>query len=386
MNVKALKKQLMAAIAMVCVAAVALSSATYAWFVQNARVTATGPSVTSNTAYSLLISNGTDYQKNWRTAVDMATTSGLTPVSTKGEQVTATNADALGATAGEIRFVTSKDWVNNLVTTYDEVNKESIASGANKYYYTDTVYLKAGQASKIYLDGSVTDDSAATGVKWPDGTGAVKTWSFSAFATTATGTEAIQLAATYDVNGTDTNPNDDLKIEDARALLKTLRVGLMVTDTNDEYGVVTDPDNDVKGFYVYTLGDDSALGTGTESINTTTGDANGITAVIGPDTGKAAGATLTKTTINNTTVFANGTATGVPNITTAIATGSSNAFAADTTNKVAIAAVEANDVVQVDVYVWMEGCDYDVTSGNLEKFAESTIPGMSFGFCVGAAN
>ena len=100
-------------------------------------------------------------------AVDMATTSGLTPVSTKGEQ-TSTNASTLGAVEGKIRFVTSKDWVNNLVTTYDEVNKASIASASNKYYYTDTVYLKAGQASKIYLDGSVTDDSA-TGVKWPDG-------------------------------------------------------------------------------------------------------------------------------------------------------------------------------------------------------------------------
>ena len=366
---------------MVIVAAIALSSATYAWFVQNARVTATGPSVTSNTAYSLLISNGASYQNNWRTAVDMAATSGLTPVSTKGEQVTSTNATALGATEGEIRFVTSKDWINNLVTTYDEVNKASIASGANKYYYTDTVYLKAGQASKIYLDGSVTDGSAATGVKWPDGTGAVKTWSFSAFATTASGTTADTLAATYDHDNN--GSTEALKLVDAQSLLKTLRVGLMVTDTNDEYSATNNTDD--KGFYVYTLGNDEALGSDTESINTTTGDANGITAVIGPDTGKAEGASLTKTTINDTTAFANGTSTGVPNITTAIATGSSNAFAADTDGKVAIAEVKANDVVQVDVYVWMEGCDYDVTSGNLEKFAESTIPGMSFGFCVGAA-
>ena len=34
-NVKALKKQLAAAIAMVCVAGVALGSSTYAWFVSN---------------------------------------------------------------------------------------------------------------------------------------------------------------------------------------------------------------------------------------------------------------------------------------------------------------------------------------------------------------
>ena len=40
MTVKSLKKQLAAAIAMVVVAAVALSSSTYAWFVSNNTVTA----------------------------------------------------------------------------------------------------------------------------------------------------------------------------------------------------------------------------------------------------------------------------------------------------------------------------------------------------------
>ena len=37
-SVKALKKQLGAAVAMVCVAAVALGSSTYAWFVTNNKV------------------------------------------------------------------------------------------------------------------------------------------------------------------------------------------------------------------------------------------------------------------------------------------------------------------------------------------------------------
>lgn len=53
MNVKALRKQLMAAIAMVVVAAVALSSATYAWFVSNNQVTATTSTISaqSNAAF-----------------------------------------------------------------------------------------------------------------------------------------------------------------------------------------------------------------------------------------------------------------------------------------------------------------------------------------------
>ena len=41
MNSKAIRKQLLAAVAMVLVAAVALGSSTYAWFVSNNSVTAT---------------------------------------------------------------------------------------------------------------------------------------------------------------------------------------------------------------------------------------------------------------------------------------------------------------------------------------------------------
>lgn len=53
MNVKALKKQLMAAIAMVCVAAIALGSSTYAWFVSNNTVKATTSTISaqSNAAF-----------------------------------------------------------------------------------------------------------------------------------------------------------------------------------------------------------------------------------------------------------------------------------------------------------------------------------------------
>lgn len=45
MNSKAIRKQLLAAVAMVLVAAVALGSSTYAWFVQNSEVKATGMAV-----------------------------------------------------------------------------------------------------------------------------------------------------------------------------------------------------------------------------------------------------------------------------------------------------------------------------------------------------
>lgn len=60
MTVKALKKQLMAAIAMVLVSVIALGSSTYAWFAMNNDVTATGMSVTvKSDAMFLLIKGGT---------------------------------------------------------------------------------------------------------------------------------------------------------------------------------------------------------------------------------------------------------------------------------------------------------------------------------------
>ena len=52
---KALRRQLMAAIAMVLVAAIALGSSTYAWFAINNKVTATGMSVTTKVSNNLFI-------------------------------------------------------------------------------------------------------------------------------------------------------------------------------------------------------------------------------------------------------------------------------------------------------------------------------------------
>ena len=46
-SVKALKKQMAAAIAMVCVAAVALGSSKYAWFVSNNTVKATTTTISA---------------------------------------------------------------------------------------------------------------------------------------------------------------------------------------------------------------------------------------------------------------------------------------------------------------------------------------------------
>ena len=56
MNSKAIKRQQLAAIAMVLVPAMALGSSTYAWFAANTSVTATGANVTAETPTTILIS------------------------------------------------------------------------------------------------------------------------------------------------------------------------------------------------------------------------------------------------------------------------------------------------------------------------------------------
>lgn len=59
MNSKAIRKQLLAAVAMVLVAAVALGSSTYAWFANNNKVTATDMQVTAMSNQSFLLISST---------------------------------------------------------------------------------------------------------------------------------------------------------------------------------------------------------------------------------------------------------------------------------------------------------------------------------------
>lgn len=73
-NVKGLKKQLAAAVAMVCVAAVALGASTYAWFVSNNTVDATVSSISaqSNAAYLTIDKVEAMTNAGTQTAVDLA--------------------------------------------------------------------------------------------------------------------------------------------------------------------------------------------------------------------------------------------------------------------------------------------------------------------------
>ena len=93
-TVKALKKQLVAAIAMVLVAAVALGSSTYAWFVTNNKVDATTSTISaqSNAAF-MTIENGL-------TGASLVDTTSVTTTVTTKPLYPATFGEETGATKG----------------------------------------------------------------------------------------------------------------------------------------------------------------------------------------------------------------------------------------------------------------------------------------------
>lgn len=343
----------------------------------NATVTATGAQVTSSTAYSLLISKNDksgstytyetiktsqDYKENWRTGVQLAGNSGLTPVSTI-DTVLSAKVDGKGA-ANDVRFVTSAEWENNLVTKYLEVYKTSTSNGQDggpKYYYTDTIFLKSGQDANIYLDKAKADTTnSATGIKWPASDGTLTVYDFDDFMALT----SLTAKETYDINNTSGNTEDDISLTQAQALVKTLRVGFYVTNLTT---------SGTPAFKVYQL-NGNYINNSTKG-NTTTGTADGLTEAVGPASGAAAIATaaeLTPTTVTHNTL-----------ITSVMASGSSTGLATGGTPSNALASVKANDELQVDIYIWMEGCDEDVLAANLVTFVKGCVPGIQFGFCIG---
>ena len=134
-SVKALKKQLAAAIAMVLVAAVALGSSTYAWFVNNTRVTAGEFSATATTSNALEIS---DDGNTWLTSIDLTTNMNTwAPVSTTD----------MALFAKDTTWGKSNNNKGNVVTAWENAT-------ANTHYYTKTFYLKANQDCRVQLDSN----------------------------------------------------------------------------------------------------------------------------------------------------------------------------------------------------------------------------------------
>lgn len=125
-SVKALKKQMAAAIAMVCVAAIALGASTYAWFVSNNSVTATTTQIAaqSNSAY-LVIDNKKTSQSS---------TNAANPGETVGENGTYKDAKLYPA-----------QWKNEF--NVDKANGDVITTEKPAIYQFETAYASAKTAA-----------------------------------------------------------------------------------------------------------------------------------------------------------------------------------------------------------------------------------------------
>lgn len=284
MDTKALKKQMGAAIAMVLVAAVALGSATFAWFVNNTKVKAESVNVTAKSANTLLISHdGTAW----------GTTAAFT--STESENFVPVSSTS------QLSFFKDKTWTTEKTGEYNASAFEAATEGAD--YYKDSFRVKASQDCGLYLDSDT------------------------------------QLTTTGDPN-----------------VLKAMRLALKIDDK----------------VYFYQIDAEAIDGAG-NSYNTTLKSlsADGVTTAIS-DTDSAAAIGAANMAASKVPALADGLVTAPTDNTTLVNK--------DDTKK--LCDLSANQVKDIDVYVWMEGCDYDCNSTVVKKITEQAVK-VSLGFCAG---
>ncbi len=171
-SVKALKKQLAAAIAMVCVAAVALGSSTYAWFVSNnsVKATTTNISAQSNSAYLVIDTKQTTTSSTSATTAEDKTTVELYPA-----QVV--NGTTEGSYKFESAYASAAGDELEKVGTRFTVGTDGTADEAerNKYAHKDTFYIGTGgydgKFSNLKVSGVTV---AATSTETADLTNAMR--------------------------------------------------------------------------------------------------------------------------------------------------------------------------------------------------------------------
>ena len=169
-SVKTLKKQLGAAIAMVCVAAVALGSSTYALFVSNnsVKATTTNISAQSNSAY-LVIDNKTT-GKTTTNSTSSTTGTETTDTTALYPAQWANNFDQNKTTTGnkiyqfESAYASVKDKANEKSGSRFAVGDPTAAETA-KYTYSNTFYIGTGTYDGIFDDLHVTDLTVNLGAK-----------------------------------------------------------------------------------------------------------------------------------------------------------------------------------------------------------------------------
>ena len=157
-SVKALKKQLAAAIAMVCVAAVALGSSTYAWFVSNNKVEATTTNISaqSNSAYLVI-----DTKKTTKDSISSVSAGDtVTPLYPAKIEKSSGNALWKSAYADKANAATMK--AGTEFTIDDGTAEKAVSAGyavKNKFYIGTGTY--DGEFTNLHITGVTVDTATA---------------------------------------------------------------------------------------------------------------------------------------------------------------------------------------------------------------------------------
>ena len=169
-SVKALKKQMAAAIAMVVVAGIALGSSTYAWFVSNnsVKATTTNISAQSNSAYLVIANNSKGKTSNDSTSVatadDVSKTTKLYPAQWKNnfsEKGILNNES--GIYQFESAYASDKDKAVEKKGTRFCVGDPAKAC-AEKYALLNTFYIGTGEYDGELTNLKVSNLSVTAGV------------------------------------------------------------------------------------------------------------------------------------------------------------------------------------------------------------------------------
>ena len=161
MNSKAIRKQLLAAVAMVLVAAVALGSSTYAWFASNNKVSAELSSIkaTSDAAFLEISSTKEGETVTWSNLTSVSITSATNPLDLLPSRVKS-------VTTGTPTFETAHALAPTASTINTESLKDVSVGDFGKYVWKTTVYVRAqsGTYTNLTMDNlsiTATSDTAA---------------------------------------------------------------------------------------------------------------------------------------------------------------------------------------------------------------------------------
>lgn len=157
MTVKALRKQLIAAIAMVVVSAVALSSSTYAWFAANNKVTAGGMQVQATAEGGIEIAyvegetDPTSDKYSTIATAGMNDATALYPTSTLATGTGTITSPWYHANAATAHASTAKEG------TYTTLSLDSSGKAGEKYYYVVKKFrIRSVSSSKLAKDLKVS--------------------------------------------------------------------------------------------------------------------------------------------------------------------------------------------------------------------------------------